>query len=348
MTTEQQVIDELQNIKRQANEAIEEKTNAIQDHVNKLDVKLQQMNNGIGATKSNVPNDLKSSVAKAIKSKENEIKNLSNDKIQIKSVYTTDVTGGNDHTYRPSVVMNPRQLVNVSDLIGRTQIFGGSYSYAVETVTGAPAVQVEGAAKADVSIDFEYKTVATQFIAGITEVSRQFMNSYSGLAASIPAILDREYYKKENELYSTALFAAATTSTVTGTNAVKVLTTEISKMLGNNIQPTAVVLNPASYALLLLNETNTTSGYNVPAVVTIDTDGMVRILGVPVFQAVWVATGKYLVFNGNKVLDCIQEGLNLQIDNSEKFSKNISIFRIEKMSQIAILAPSEVIKGTVA
>jgi hypothetical protein len=344
-STEQQVIEELQNIKRQATEAIEEKTNAIQDHVNLLDVKIQQMNNGIGGRKSNGTDDLKSAVAKAIQSKETEVKNLTNNTIHIKSVFTTDVTGGLDHTFYPSVVLKPRHLVNVTDLIGSVRIEGGSFSYASETVTGAPAIQVEGAAKADISIDFDYDTVKTEFIAGITEVSRQFLNNFTALSRSIPAILDREYYKKENQLYSTELFAKATASTITGDSEIEVLTKNVSKMMGDNIVPTAIVLHPTDYTNILLNETTASSGYDLPNVVTISENGMVAIMGVPVYMAVWVAAGEYIVMNGNKVLDVVQEGLNLQIDNSEKFSKNISIFRIEKQSNIAILAPWEVVKG---
>jgi hypothetical protein len=119
-------------------------------------------------------------------------------------------------------------------------------------------------------------------------------------------------------------------------------------MLGNNIQPTAIVLNPADYQNILLNETNATSGYDLPPAMNVSSTGQVSVLGVPVYMATWVDAKDFLVFNGMKVLDCIQEGLNLQVDNSEKFSSNISIFRIEKQSQIAVLAPAEVVKGIFA
>jgi hypothetical protein len=333
-------------VKNQIDSKVKEHLDVMQNHLDKLDIKLQSANSGgsINSPKT----DLKESLTKSLYSKENEVKNLTNDKLQIKSIFTSDVTGLKPHSFRNDVVIKPRALVNVTDLIGKVDIQGGSYSYAVETVTGAPAEQVEGSAKADVSIEFEYKTVSTDFIAGVTEVSRQFLNNFSSLAQSIPSILDREYYKAENTLYSTALFAAATESTVTGDNLVQVLTKEVAKMMGNNYSPTAIVLNPVDYSNLLLNETNSTSGYDLPAVVTISPQGMVYILGVPVYMANWVTAEDYIVFNGSKVLDCVQENLNLQIDNSEKFSKNISIFRVEKQANIAILAPYEVIKGSIA
>lgn len=119
-------------------------------------------------------------------------------------------------------------------------------------------------------------------------------------------------------------------------------------MLGNNVQPTAIVLNPADYTSILLNETNSTSGYDLPLAMNVSSTGQVSVLGVPVYMATWVDAIDYIVFNDYKVLDCIEEGLNLQVDNSEKFSSNISIFRIEKQSQIAILPPAEIIKGTFA
>jgi hypothetical protein len=338
------LLKELTDLKTGLENNLDIKLNAIQNHVDKLDVKLQENRNGLEFGTKTL--SLKDALKNTLNSKENEVKSLTNDKLLVKSVFTSNVTGGNNHTFRDTVVLKPAQLVNVTDLIGGVQIQGGAYSYAVETVTGAPAVQTEGEPKADVSISFEYETVQTDFIAGITEVSRQFLNNYTSLANSIPTILQREFYKAENTLYSVEMFAKATASSVTGTSEVEVLTKEVSAMLGDNIQPTAIVLNPADYTNILLNETNATSGYDLPPAMNVSSTGQVTVLGVPVYMATWIDAGNYIVFNGNKVLDCIQEGLNLQIDNSEKFSSNISIFRIEKQSQIAILAPAEVVKGT--
>lgn len=341
------LLKELTNIKTGLENNLDAKLKDIQDHVEKLDIKIQENRKGglaFGTINTSLPIALKNT----LNAKENEVKSLTNDKLLIKSVFTSNVTGGNEHTYKQDAVLKPAQLVNVTDLIGGVQIQGGAYTFAVETVTGAPAVQVEGSKKADVSIAFEYETVQTTFIAGITEVSRQFLNNYSSLANSIPTILDREFYKAENTLYSAELFDKATASTVIGSSEVEILTKEVSTMLGNNIQPTAIVLNPADYTNILLNETNATSGYDLPPAMNVSSTGQVTVLGVPCYMATWVGAGDYLVFNGNKVLDCIQEGLNLQVDNSEKFSSNISIFRIEKQSQIAILAPAEVVKGVFA
>lgn len=342
-----ELFKELNNIKTGLENNLDTKLQEIQNHVDKLDVKIQEGRNGsleIGTKNTSLPIALKNT----LNAKENEVKNLTNEKLLFKSVFTTNVTGGNEHTFKQDVVLKPAQLVNVTDLIGRTQIQGGAYTFAVETITGAPAAQVEGSKKADVSIAFEYETVQTKFIAGITEVSRQFLNNYSSLANSIPTILGREFYKAENTLYSAELFAKATTSAIVTGSEVEVLTKQVSTMLGNNIQPTAIVLNPADYQNILLNETNATSGYDLPPAMNVSSTGQVSVLGVPVYMATWVDAKDFLVFNGNKVLDCIQEGLNLQVDNSEKFSSNISIFRIEKQSQIAIMAPAEVVKGTFA
>lgn len=340
------IVNALDEIKKTVNEKVDEKINGIQDHLDKLDIKLQSRSGGSQFEINNTTLPL--ALKNTLNAKENEVKNLTNDKLLIKSVFTTNVTGGNNHTFRDAVVLQPAQLVNVTDLIGSTNVQGGAYSYAVETVTGAPAAQVEGSKKSDVSVAFEYETVQTKFIAGITEVSRQFLNNYSSLANSIPTILGREFYKAENTLYATELFSKATPSAITTGSEVEVLTKEVSAMLGNNVQPTSIVLNPADYTNILLNETNATSGYDLPPAMNVSSTGQVSVLGVPVYMATWVDAKDYLVLNGDKVLDCIQEGLNMQVDNSEKFSSNISIFRIEKQSQIAILAPAELVKGTFA
>ena len=340
--------DPQDGIKQQVENNIDTKVNeplaAMQKHLDLLDVKMQQA--GANGTIQKTPIDLKTAVSKAIQSKEAEIKDLTNNTIQVKSVLTTSVTGGLDHTFRDQVVMKPGHLVNVTDLIPSVQTMGGSYSYAIETVTGSPAIQVEGEAKAVVDISFDYDTCKTEFIASVTDVSRQFLNNFQSLRQSIPSILEREFYFKLNTLYATEIRAKATATTITGDNEIDTLTKVIADMMGKNISPTVVVLNPVDYTALLLNKAGGSEEYDLPNVVTISPTGLVSILGVPVVMAVWQTAGAFLVMNGNKVVQAVQENMNFQIDGSEKFSKNLVVMRLEQQSWVAVMAPAEVVKGT--
>jgi HK97 family phage major capsid protein len=331
----------LENIKSQVNEKIASELKAMQDHLDTLDIKMQ----GVGGVVIEKTVSIVQSIKSALKTSESKIKDLAKETMRIKSIVTGSVTGGLDHTFMPGASLKPNALVNVTDLIQAVQIEGGSYSYAIETVTGAVAAQVEGNAKANLDVAFVYDTIATKFIAGVSKVSRQFINNFTSLSQTLPSILDREFRKAENTLYATELFAKATASTLTSGNKIERLVNEVAKLLGANVSPTAVVLNPVDYSEILLNKATTSGEYDIPNAVTISEVGQMRILGVAVVMANWVPATQYLVFDGTKIIDAIQESLNLQIDNSQYFDSNMSVFRIEKQSNIAVTAPWTIVKG---
>lgn len=308
-----------------------------------LDVKLNGGGKGIINNPGEVK-DLAGYIQKAFTANETAIKN-NEDKLRVKAITLGSVTGVGPSTFRPGVVMKENPLTNVTDLIGAVSFTGTSYSYAQEAVSGAPAKQVEGQAKANVDITFTYTAVEPSFLASVTKVTRQFLLSYSSLAQSLSSILSREFYKAENSAYSTALFSAATTSTVTGTNAIEIIVKNLTNMFGANITPTVVCLSPLDYGNILLNKSGTSQEYDTPSAVTISPEGNVSIMGVSVRMCSWVTENNYLIFDGNKILDCIQEGMSLQSDASTGFATNEVYFRLEKSSNIAIMANWTLVKG---
>jgi HK97 family phage major capsid protein len=228
------LIDALE-AKMATNESIDtlkEELKAIQDHANKLDVKLQEKN---VTTKSVGYFD---AMTKSLTENFEQIKEVRAGKsVQIKAVgdmtLPVNLTGDQPRQYNNDVVMIPGQMVNVSDLVGSVNIFGSTYTFPREGAgEGSIGAQTEGANKNQRDYDFTMVDVNTDFIAGFTRYSKKMANNLPFLTSFIPKALRRDYFKAENAAFNTVLAAAATASTeiITGKNRVEMLINELGKL----------------------------------------------------------------------------------------------------------------------
>jgi len=120
---------ELQNVKNSLELKFAADLKAVQDHADKLDVKLQEKAKADANT--NV-DDIKS----LIKDNAERIATVGeNNKIRLKAVgnmTTANFTGEEPRDYNFDIVRFPSQMLNVADLTGNININGGTYTYTVE------------------------------------------------------------------------------------------------------------------------------------------------------------------------------------------------------------------------
>ena len=185
-------------------EALKADLQAIQDHANKLDVKLQESKTETKGT------GYYEGMTKALTENFEQIKEVRAGKsVQIKTVNMTlpvHLTGDQPHQYNNDVVMIPGQLVNVSDLVGSVNIFGGTYTFPRENAgTGSIGAQTEGANKNQRAYAFTMVDVTTDFIAGFTRYSKKMANNLPFLTSFIPKALRRDYFISENAAFNTVL-----------------------------------------------------------------------------------------------------------------------------------------------
>ena len=311
---------------------------AIQKHADKLDVKLQEKS---VAVKSD---DYFTNVTKSITDKFDEIKSVrKGNSIETKVVgnmtLPVNLTGAQPKDYNFDVVMIPGQMVNVSDLVGSVNISGGTYTFVREGVgEGSIATQTEGSNKAQRDYDFTMVDVNTDFIAGFARYSKKMANNLPFLTSFIPKALRRDYFIAENAAFYAVLAAAATDSPqiITGSNKVEMLVKDIALQQGLNYTVNAVVVTPADFYSILLTEKSTGAGYGLPGVVTFD-NGQLRISGIPVYQATWMAANKYFVGDWSRVTKVITEGLSLEFSEHEgtNFVANNITARIESQTALA-------------
>lgn len=338
---------------KSAVDAVEAKSkevaDAMQKHLDTLDVKLQAKDKQ-EAGKGDV-------IQKAINANFDSIKNVENGsvkqfKTEVKAVgdmTTANLSGDEPRDYNFDVVMFPNQKVNVSDLVGMVNISGGTYTFTREVAgEGSISDQTEGSAKSQIDYDFLNVDVATNFLAGFARYSKKMRNNLPYLQSFIPKALRRDYAKAENSAFNTVLTAEATASTevIAGQNKVEMLIAEIAKLDGLDRDVNAIALTPADYWDIMITEKSTGAGYGLPGVVTQD-GGVLRINGIPLVKATWVAADKYYVADWSRINKIVTEGLSLAFseEDSDNFVKNMITARIESQIALAVEDKLSIVLG---
>jgi len=324
---------------------LETQLKAVQEHADKLDVKLQEKGKkeaaGGDAIKGLITENF-DTISNVRKGKAIEVKTVGN-------MVLANLSGDEPRDYNFDVVMLPNQKANVSDLVGNVAISGGTYTFTRETTSeGSISTPSEGTAKSQIDYDFLNVDVATDFIAGFARYSKKMKNNLPYLESFIPRALRRDYAKAENANFYAVLIAAATASTeiITGQNKVEMLISEIAKLDGLDRDTNAIVVTPADYWDMLLTEKSTGAGYGLPGVVTQD-GGVLRINGIPVVKATWVAANKYLVGDWSRINKVTTEGLSLDFSEEEgtNFVANNITARIEAQVALAVEEPLSLVYG---
>ena len=329
---------------KEVKESFELQLKELQNHADKLDVKLQEK-----AKKEMVKGD---AIKSAINENFDSIKAVrKGQSVQVKAVgdmtLGLSLTGDQPRDYNYDVVSAPGQSLNVSDLAGSVSISGGTYTY-VQVLKGEGSIgaQTEGASKSQIDYDYTMVDVNTDFIAGFARYSKKMANNLPFLESSLPNELRRDYLIAENAAFNTVLAGAATASTTIVGNKIERLIFNISVLEGINHVVNGVVISPADYWSIMVTEKSTGAGYGLPGVVTFD-GGVLRISGIPIYKATWLAANKYFVGDWSRVKKVVTEGLSLDFSETEgsNFVKNEITARIEAQVALAVEQPSALIFG---
>ena len=330
-----------------ATDEFEAKLKLIQDHADKLDVKLQSK-----STDNKIADPVQSIIVKEYDRISTVIK-AGKVFIETKTVGNmtlgASLTGDQPRTFSDTVATLPNQILNFSQLVGSINIGNGTYTFPRRTTSeGAAATQTEGSDKGQIDYDLSMIDVNTDFIAGFCVYSRKMANNLPFLESFLPGELRRSYFDAENSVFNTALLTAATASSqvITGQNKIEMLLAEIATQEAINWSVDGIVVTPADYWDILVTEKSTGAGYGLPGIVSLD-GGQLRINGIPIYRANFLAASKYYVGNWAQVKKVITEGLSLQFstEDEDNFRKNNISARIEAQVGLAVHRPDAMIYG---
>jgi len=291
----------------------------------------------------------------AFESKQSEFKAFAKDRnaklvLELKDVanmtLTNNLTGDGQATYNTRQGLVPSQKINFRDLVPTTQSPTGLYVTYRETGTeGAITVQTEGNAKGQIDYDLTEVKVVSDYIAGFARFSKQMMFQLPFLQSSLQRMLLRDFYKKENQQFFSAVSGAATGSTTTSATVdAEQLVDWIANQLNANFNASFALVNYSQWARLLKTKP---SDYSVPGGVIIDPAGNIRICGVPVIGASWVTDDKALIIDSDYIERVETESLRVEFsyEDSDNFQRNLVTARVECFEDINLMRTDAVIYG---
>lgn len=263
-------------------------------------------------------------------------------RIELKDVgnmtVAANLTGSAVASYQTSPALVPAQKVNIRDLVPGVQSETGIYKLYRETGTeGSISIQsTPGVAKTQIDYDLTEATYTANYIAGYARIAKQMLQDLPFMQSALPAMLLRDFYKRENQVGFAAISGAATGSTTTsGSNEIEKLIDYVANLLDTDFAPTAITVNAALWASVLKTKPN---DYSIPGGVTIDAVGNVRILGIPLIPASWMPTGKAIVGDWSMAKLVSVDGLSVQFyeQDADNVTKNLVTVKVEAREVFAI------------
>lgn len=295
-------------------------------------------------------------MAEAFDAKQAEIKEFQKNKnakltIDLKTVGTmttsANLSGDGVATYNTRQGLVPAQKVNFRDLIPTAVSPTGLYVTYRETGTeGSIGIQTEGNLKSQIDYDLTEVKVVSDYIAGFARFSKQMMFQLPFLQNTLQRMLLRDFYKKENSTFFSAVSLAATGSTTTAASVdAEQLVDWIANQLDANFEASFALVSYAQWADLLKTKP---TDYSVPGGVIIDPNGNIRIAGVPVIGASWVTNDKALIVDASYLERVETEGLRVEFsyEDSDNFQRNLVTARVECFEDINIMRTDALIYGS--
>lgn len=204
----------------------------------------------------------------------------------------------------------------------------------------------EGAAKPLLDYAWSMQTVTLRAFAGTAKVSRQSLRNIPFLQSYLPQNLLEDLLDKEDLNFSATLYAGSTGSTtITPTVDVEQVLAWYTNLMQTKFIANGIAIDPAKWLNILITKPQ---NYSLPNVVTIDTVGNVRVLGIPMYPVNWLTGGKIIIGDWTKVGIVESEGLTMRQTDSDgtDFSGNILTFLLERTENLAIFRPDAFIATT--
>ena len=258
------------------------------------------------------------------------------------SIYTSYV----DNAYMRAYV-NPhlRSVFNIIPVSTGSVSFPRGNSPVGE---GSFGKQSEGIGKAQVDYDVTVVNTALSFIAGYAKVSRQMVDDLPFLQSYLQSSLVEDFQKAEDTYYLNAIASSATAGVSSGANTAEKFIDYIAQLGGANWNSNLILTTFAGWAAVL--KTLPSGGsYSVPGGLTIDNNGNVRIMGIPVVPHSLVTASKAYVMDTTKYSIAQQSGLAVRSTefDQDDFVKNLITFRCEARCELLQFQPSAAIYGAI-
>jgi HK97 family phage major capsid protein len=199
--------------------------------------------------------------------------------------------------FRPGIIQNPNRKVHIRDLVPQGQMSGSTFYYMKENGAGEGTIATvsEGATKPQIDLDLVEASAPAEYIAGWLRISNKMLDDVTGLTAFLQSrLLEKLLVAEDAQLLNgdgTAPNISGITDTGNFTAAsgaatidVEQLVQAISQLEELDREATGIVLRPS----------------DLPGIVTMSPEGVLRIAGVPVSRTTAMTVDKFIVGDFNQ------------------------------------------------
>jgi hypothetical protein len=268
-------------------------------------------------------------------------------RFELKTTMTTSntITGTGMIDYNPRQGIVPTQKVNMRDLLTTVQTQNGLFvTYRETNSLQAFTEQTEGSAKAPISYAFTPGTATLKYIAGFATFTKQLMFHLPFINGTLPRMLTRDFYKKENTYLYTTIAAAATGSNYsTATVDVEEVIDMITNLRDTDFDASYCITDWTEWGRLLKTKP---SDYSLPAGTVVTAGGQQLIIaGTPIVGASFAVSDKLLLIDRDYVERVEGESLRVEFsyENQDNFEKNLVTARCECFEEVNLLRTDAVI-----
>ena len=342
----------------------------VQDHADKLDIKLQKSD--VRETKGKHINEV---LAKAIEDNTDEYekfvrKETKSFALELKAVgdmSTANVTGGTRYgqLLAPQIIEAPKRKVHMEQILPGGSIgAGNTFTFMRQNGVGEgnPAAVAEGLLKAQFDFDLEEATVNIETIAGWMRVTRKAMTNIPGFVSFLQSQIPERF---QRVLDNQILYGSGTTPNLKGllvagnfvASTAPIANVLIEKLIKDiallegtyERDANVIVLRPADYYGFFLNKAAGSGEYDLPQGVTF-TEGQMRLFGIPVFASTALTGTDYMVGDtmGSQLLT--QESMRIEFFDQDGINvrENKVTVRVEGNYALPVYGADYFIKGTSA
>ena len=288
---------------------------------------------------------------KSIKIELPEVKLMLEDSEMKAMSLANNLTGDPVASYGPRQAILPSQLINFRDLVPTLNTETGLYVFYKETpTTNNIGVQGEGCTKGENTYALSEVKVVQNYEAGFVNFTKQMATSLPWLTQTLPRMLMRDYYKKENASFYSTVSSAATAVTSSETDNVKKIIDFVTSQNDLNYAVSAIIVSNADMGKLI-KSTYTNGYYSGAGGVVMNGQGNgLMIMGIPVIAASWATTGHALLWDNNFIERVQVRGLAIEFsyENNDNFVKNQVTARVECQTEINLMLGAAAAYGTLA
>jgi hypothetical protein len=215
----------------------------------------------------------------------------------------------------------------------------------------------EAAGKPQIDRDYTMQTLTLLPMAAYAVVSRQSLRNILFLQSWLPESMMNQMEESEDTNFANTLVAAASGSTtttgvpgVTTPNVADKLVIYLKNLIAAKFTPNAIAVDPNVWAgISLLRPGTAGETYSGPPVVSVDQNGVTRVLGRPIYPVNWLTGGRVLVGDWTRAAIVQSEGLRLRQSDSHAslFTTNEIAFLLERTEGLAIFRPDAFVTAVI-